>query len=142
MDHVAIMKASWKLTEKVLSGEKTIESRWYTSRRTPWDSVVVGERIYFKDSGSPVTACATVAKVLQFELTSEKVKEILDTYGAQIGIPPASVPKFYERFKDKKYCVLVFLEDARAVEPFDIDKKGFGNMAAWITVEDVNTLRR
>lgn len=33
MEHVAIMKKSWGLTRKILSGEKTIESRWYRFRR-------------------------------------------------------------------------------------------------------------
>jgi len=35
MDHVAIMKKSWKLTEKILSGEEKIESRWYKSKYSP-----------------------------------------------------------------------------------------------------------
>jgi len=29
MQHIAIMKKSWRLTEKILAGEKTLETRWY-----------------------------------------------------------------------------------------------------------------
>lgn len=29
MEHVAIMRKSWGLTDKILSGQKKIESRWY-----------------------------------------------------------------------------------------------------------------
>ncbi|MEI7477466.1 MAG: hypothetical protein WCJ81_02865 [bacterium] len=39
MDHVAIMKKSRKLIPKIVSGEKTIESRWYQTKRAPWNTV-------------------------------------------------------------------------------------------------------
>lgn len=51
MHHVAIMKPSWKLIPKILSGEKTIESRWYQTRRAPWNGIAAGDVVYFKDSG-------------------------------------------------------------------------------------------
>ncbi|MDO8559127.1 MAG: hypothetical protein Q7R84_02240 [bacterium] len=41
MEHLAIMKKSWGLTEKILSGQKKIESRWYLSKRSPWDTIEV-----------------------------------------------------------------------------------------------------
>jgi hypothetical protein len=37
---------------------------------------------------------------------------------------------------------LIFLSNPVAVVPFDIDKTGFGNMAAWITVEDINKIKK
>ena len=114
MDHVALMKRSWHLTEKVLSGEKTIESRWYTTRRTPWGNIAVGDSVYFKDSGCPVTVKATVDRVMQMEVTPKEVKEILDEYGVRIGIPKESKDKFHERFKDKRYCILIFVKDVKA----------------------------
>jgi len=30
MEHVAIMRKAWGLTDKILSGQKKIESRWYS----------------------------------------------------------------------------------------------------------------
>ena len=65
--HVAIMRRSWGLLEKILSGEKTIESRWYMQKSEPWESIDAGDIIYFKNSGAPVTLSASVDKVLQFE---------------------------------------------------------------------------
>jgi ASC-1-like (ASCH) protein len=142
MDHVAIMKKSWRLTEKILTGEKTIESRWYAARCAPWDRITPGETVYFKDSGEPVALKARVAKVLQLELTPRKVKEILDEYGGSDGICIKDIDEFYERFKNKKYCMLIFLKDAREVAPFDVDKTGFGNMCAWMCVEDIEKVKR
>ena len=96
MQHIAIMKKSWKLTEKILSGKKKIESRWYMSRYAPWNKIRPGEIIYFKNSGEPVSIQAEVEKVLQFEnLNPEKVKEVLDEYGGADGIAIEDIPKFF-----------------------------------------------
>ena len=87
MDHVAIMKKSWGLIQKILTSQKKIESRWYISRVAPWDKIKAGETVYFKDSGEPVTIKTQVDKVIQFSnLIPEKVKEILDEYGGADGI--------------------------------------------------------
>ena len=68
MDHVAIMNPRWRLIPRILSGEKVIESRWYLTRRAPWDRVAAGDTVYFKDAGRPVTARAKVSRVVQLEL--------------------------------------------------------------------------
>ncbi len=143
MDHIAIMKKSWRLTEKILSGEKTIESRWYVSRVSPWGRIRCGETVYIKDSGSPVTAKAIVDKVFQFsELTPDKVKAVLEDHSKGLGITPNDIPIFFDRFKDKRYCILVFLKTPQEIPPFEIDKTGFGLMSAWISTEDINRIKR
>ncbi len=143
MDHVAIMKKSWGLTQKILSGKKKIESRWYLNKCVPWNKIKAGEKIYFKDSGEPASVVATVEKVLQFcDLTPFKVDEILKIYGDDDGIEETDMHAFYERFKDKKYCMLIFLKNPQKIEPFEIDKKGFGAMAAWICTKDINMIKR
>jgi ASC-1-like (ASCH) protein len=142
MDHIAIMKKEWKLTRKILSGEKKIESRWYSNKSAPWGRINAGEMVYFKDSGEPVTIKAEVDKVMQFsELTPAKVNEILDEYGGVDGINVSDVSKFYERFKNKRYCMLIFLKSAEKIAPFSINKSGFGLMAAWLCVPDINAIK-
>jgi ASC-1-like (ASCH) protein len=142
MHHIAIMKKEWKLTQKILSGEKKIESRWYSNKSAPWGKIHTGETVYFKDSGELVSIKAEVEKVLEFsELTPAAVKEILGQYGGADGINVSDISKFYELFKDKRYCILIFLKNAQKIEPFDINKQGFGNMAAWLCVEDINAIK-
>ncbi|MBD3361267.1 hypothetical protein GF358_00590 [Candidatus Woesearchaeota archaeon] len=141
MHHIAIMKKSWKLIDKILSGSKTIESRWYSSKIAPWNKIKQGETVFFKNSGSPVSAKAEVSRVLQFsDLNSKKVKDILVKYADSLGID--NIPNFLTRFRDKKYCILVFLKNPEKITPFGIDKTGFGLMSAWISVEDINRIRR
>lgn len=135
MEHIAIMKKSWGLIPKILTGQKTIESRWYKNKYAPWDKIKKGETVYFKDSGSPVTVKAEVAKVIQFaDLTPDKVQEILNLYAQSDGLGIDDIPKYFEMFKDKRYCLLIFLKNPVKVKPFEVDKTGFGAMAAWMCV--------
>jgi hypothetical protein len=48
---------------------------------------------------------------------------------------------FIEGCRDKKYGILVFLKNPVPVEPFHINKAGFGMAAAWIAVEDIHALK-
>ena len=142
MEHIAIMKKSWGLTQKILNGQKKIESRWYSVKYKPWDIIKKGETIYFKDSGDSVKLKAEVSKVIQFaDLTPKKVKEILDEYGNDDGLEKEKIPYFFKRFKNKKYCMLIFLKNPQKIEPFQIDKTGFGSMSAWITLDSVSKIR-
>jgi hypothetical protein len=142
--HIAIMRKSWGLSPKILSGEKTIETRWYKNRTSPWNKVVPGDIIYFKDSGEPVTIRADVSRVLQFaNLTHSKVEGLLKKYGREdgLGVGEKDLGKYFERFKDKKYCIVIFLEKAKEVRPFQIDKKGFGAMSAWLTTTNLEKIK-
>ena len=136
------MKKSWGLTQKILTGQKKIESRWYKVKYAPWNRIKPGEIVYFKDSGNPITIKAEVEKVIQFsDLNPNKVKEILCQYSQSDGLDAHKIPYFFELFKNKKYCMLIFLKNPKKIKPFDIDKSGFGAMSAWISVDDVNKIR-
>ncbi|MBI2507371.1 ASCH domain-containing protein [Candidatus Woesearchaeota archaeon] len=141
-DHIAIMKKSWNLTEKILTREKTIESRWYKNKYPPWNKIKPGETIYFKNSGEPVTIKTEVEKVLQFsDLNKNKVEEILEKYGAEDGIKKEKIQEFFSLFKDKKYCILIYLRNPEKIIPFGINKKGFGLMSAWLCVDNIERLK-
>ena len=142
MQHIAIMRKSWRLLPKILTGEKKIESRWYNNRYSPWDKIKKGDVVYFKNSGEPITIKAEIDKVIQYEnLTRIKVKEILNEYGRKDGLGINDIPKFYKLFKNKKYCILVFLKNPKSIKPFDIVKTGFGMMSAWLCVDNVNRIK-
>lgn len=142
MEHLAIMRKSWGLTQKILTGKKKIESRWYKVKYPPWNRIKSSEIVYFKDSGEPVTIKAEVDKVIQFsDLTPGKVKDILIEYGNDDGIEKEKITDFFELFKNKKYCMLVFLRNPQKIEPFEINKKGFGSMSSWITVGSINNIK-
>ena len=142
MDHVAIMQKSWEFTEKIATGQKTIESRWYNVRYAPWGRISPGDNIYFKNSGEPVTIQAKISRVINFsDLTPEKVQTILEDYGKEMGIDEPDMPKFLEMFKHKKYCILIYLKDAQQILPFEINKQGLGARSSWISVESIAKMK-
>jgi len=50
--------------------------------------------------------------------------------------------EFFERFKDKRYCILMFLRNPTEINPFDINKAGFGAMSAWIAIDDISKIKK
>ena len=143
MHHIAIMKKEWKLTAKILSGEKRVETRWYKQRRAPWNRIKSGDVIWFMEGGY-VRARAIAGKVEHFEVKDEQQRRaIMDRLGKHgVGPVPDEIWKQIEEYaKGKKYCIAVWLEKPEKVGPFRISKKGHGAMSAWIVVEDIEKLK-
>lgn len=140
MQHIAIMKKSWGLIPKIISGEKTIESRWYKNRIAPWNKIQAGDLVYFKNSGESVTVVAKVSNVLQFtNLDKEQFMDIIDKYADKICLKTRDYNEYY---KSKNYCILIFLTEVKEIEkPFNIDKSGYGISSAWICVEDISSVK-
>ena len=140
MNHIAIMKKSWKLIPKIISGEKTIESRWYKNRITPWNRIHAGDIIYFKNSVEPVIAKANVTKVLQFSnLNESSFNDIINKYARKIGLKNTDYNEYYQ---SKNYCILIFIENPQRLdEPFKIDKTGYGISSAWMCVNDMKSVK-
>ena len=128
MQHIAILKQPF--FDMVLSGEKTIESRWSMVQVAPYKKVSVGDKILLKETGKDVTATANVKKVQFYELTPEIVEDIRIKYGKQIGT---------DKFEDwkstlqKKYCTLIWLDEVTPVAPIKVKRS---NGAGWIVLKD------
>ena len=143
MDHVAIMKKSWGLIPRILDGRKKIESRWGINRCSPWGKVKIGDKVFFKDSGEPVTVVADVSKIQEFEnLNSKKVREILEKYDGDDGISVANLEETIRWARKKRYCTLIYLKNSKKIKPFNINKTGFGSAAAWLCVKNIDRIKR
>lgn len=140
MKHIAIMKKSWDLIPKILSGQKTIESRWYKTRRAPWNKARPDDIIFFKNVGEAVVAQATVSHVFQFEIKNiSDVIAILRSYGKEICLVNND-PYTWEKLP--RYGVLIRLKNPGIVQsPFHINKHGFGNNTAWITTDSISKIK-
>tara|TARA_Y100000310_G_scaffold295459_1_gene326809 strand:+ start:23944 stop:24351 length:408 start_codon:yes stop_codon:yes gene_type:complete len=134
MHHLAILQKQW--LPLIIEGEKTIESRWYKTKRTPYGKIKTHDTIYFKETGKLVTVKAIVEKALFYDkLTPAKIKSIIEKHGKEIGIDASYVNE------KVNYCTLIWLKEVKEIEPFNINKTGYGNMAAWITLEDINRIK-
>lgn len=140
MNHLAIMTPSRHFIEKILSGQKTIESRWYKHKIAPWNRIKSGDMVYFKDSGRKVTARARVAAVAQFELNDlTEGLRIAKTYQKEICLSDLAI-KDTSWLTGKNYVILVHLQNPEEVTPFSINKHGYGSACAWITVPNINAI--
>ncbi len=143
MHHVAIMKKSRWLIDKILAWEKTIESRRYQHKRPPYDKIKRWDIIFFKDSPGMVSATAEVAKVEQHEqLTPAKTKKILAAHGHQKLWTQKMQKEFNAHIAGKHYVVLVHLRKAKEIKPFSINKKGFGVMASRLSTKHIKHLQK
>ncbi len=140
MHHIAIMKKSWGLIPKIISGEKTVESRWYQTRRAPWHTIIPGDTVWFKDSGEKVTAKAIVSDVKEYVFdTVDDIVPVLEEHGKDICLENVNPHTWVS---NPRYGILIFLKDVEEVqEPFGISKKGFGISSAWMVVSDISHVR-
>ena len=143
MHHVAIMKKSWGLIPKILDGRKKIESRWGINKCSPWGKVKAGDIVYFKNSGEPIIVVAQVSKIQEFaNLNQKRVREILEKYGSEDGIAISNLKETIKWAKRKCYCTLIYLKNAKKIKPFNIDKTGFGAGSAWLSVPNIDKIKR
>lgn len=131
MNHIAIMNSRIASIDDILSGKKTIESRWSKHKSVPWGKVHPEDIVYFKETGKEVVAKAEVEKVVGIEnLDIKSVAWIAHNYQLK-----------EEWGKNKKYCTLIFLRNPQKVKPFKINKSGFGTPVAWICIEEIDKIK-
>ena len=138
MYHLAIMKKSWELLPKILAGTKTIESRWYQTRRAPWGKISKGDVVYFQDSGKKITVKALVSGVDQYEIRDNN--HALDVFRkytvADLGVEKIG-EEIIKYITDKKYAIFIHLSEPKSIKPFIINKTGYGKQTAWITFSQI-----
>jgi hypothetical protein len=67
----------------------------------------------------------------------------LQKYGKKISphSTKEGLEKWAEKLTNKRYCILVFLHTVEEIEPFNIDKKGYGISSAWMSVGEINSVK-
>ncbi len=142
MDHVAILNKKLPWLERIKSGEKTVESRWYQHKKAPWNNIAIGDRVFFKNSGKLVTLMASVCHVKFYEeLNPYTAEGLVKKHAVYLGIRAHEVEAFLSSVARKRFCILITLSEVIEIDPFAISKKGFGSMSAWITVADINQIK-
>jgi ASC-1-like (ASCH) protein len=129
--HLVVLKRPY--LEAILSGRKTIESRFMRTSRAPFAAVAAGDRLFFKVTSGPVCATGRVREVMTFEnLTAGGIEQIKQTYNDRIIAP--------DRYWDekKRHCrrgVIIWLDRVKPIEPVWIDKKDW---RAWVVLTSQN----
>lgn len=125
MEHIAILSHR-SVLEKILSGQKTIESRFSRLKSLPYGQVQSQDIVYFKLSGGLILGKAVIAKVEEHDnLTPARITELARRYEKELAISE----DFLARKLESKYASLLFLEQVEECEPWQYKQDG---RAGWI----------
>lgn len=115
--------------DMIVSGKKTIESRWANKKIAPFGKLEVGDELIIKKSGEQIYFKSHVEAFEYYLLSPDIAEKIKKKYGKQIGID-----KFadWEAAKNKKYLTLVWLGKVERLEGF---KSPRSNGSGWIVLK-------
>lgn len=109
--HLAILTKNW--IDPILSGEKTIESRFSKVRCAPYGKVKIGDKIFLKESGGLVKGSCIVDNVKTYAFRSEsEIHHIYREKGQAIfagEYDPQQPPP--EKWLTAKYATLIYITD-------------------------------
>lgn len=139
MDHVVYVDAKDGELEKLLSGSKTMLIRGAAGRKLPHGRVHAGDRLFFirNSADGLVRASAQVCGAFHSEkLSLEESRNLVEENQARLQLGP----ELAKRWSEKRYLVLIEVQDVTALEPFAIDRSAYGNMDDWLPVGDIETV--
>ncbi|NTU81949.1 MAG: ASCH domain-containing protein [Chloroflexales bacterium] len=126
--HLAILVNPY--LERILSGRKTIESRFSMQRRAPYQQIQQGDVVLFKRSGGPILGIGFVDEVMFYRLTPAVLTEIQTTYAAELGIDD---PNFWSERAHAAYGTLTRLSHVRRLPPMPFIKR---DQRAWLVLQN------
>ncbi|MCL2484323.1 MAG: ASCH domain-containing protein [Firmicutes bacterium] len=127
MEHLAILRQPF--LDLILSGEKTIETRWSKNKIAPYKQIAVGDTVLLKESGKKVVATAVVDKVEFYELTDGVFEMLEKKYGKQICMHLFTNK---EDIRKRNYATLMWFRNITKCEPMEWKNRG---MSGWVVVE-------
>ena len=132
--HLAILNQPY--LDKILRGEKTIESRFTKNRVPPHGRVIAGDTILLKESSGPLLGLAVVSQAEYFgPLETGDVRRLINENKA--GLAPED--DFYELKKESKYASLLHLTGVTPLEPLSLSKT---DRRAWIVLDEADDVQQ
>lgn len=129
MKHLAIFTKG--VGEKILSGEKTIESRFSRKKNPPFGVISSGDLVYIKPSGEDIIGQFRVQKVFFFDgLTQNDLNDLQKRYDNQL----ATDKNYWESKKNAKFGTLIFIGNSSRfiTSPVKFPKK---DLRGWVVLD-------
>jgi len=127
--HIAIFIGN--AIEKILSNEKTMESRFSLNKIIPYGEVAKDDIILLKKSAGDILGQAIVDNVLYYDnLKPESVALLRKEYSSELKVGDL----FWQNKAKSKYATIIFLKKAeRYIAPIKYKKK---DRRPWIITKD------
>ena len=123
--HLALMVEPY--LSLILSGKKTIESRFSTKKIIPFNTISVGDIVVLKKSGGDIVAVFEVEKAIFKHLDNENdIEEVKEKYGKDLCLED----KFWFEKRDANYVTLIKISHLQPVSPITIKR---ANRQSWLT---------
>ena len=123
--HVAIF--SEPFLSFVLSGKKTIESRFSRNRCSPYGEIGDGDIILLKQVAGPICGVTLAKRAWHYDLAIEPLSRIRDRFGAEIRADN----EFWASHADALYATLIALSATTSIAPVRCNKR---DRRGWVTI--------
>jgi hypothetical protein len=125
--HLAIVREPY--LSKILSGQKTIESRFSKRGIPPFDSVSAGDTVLLKKPGGPVVAHAFVRGVICLKATrQEQIASLVKRFTSALRLSD----DFLASRRDCMFCTLIELTNVTTVHPYSVGKR---DRRGWMIID-------
>ena len=128
MKHLAIFKG--EAGEAILSGKKTIESRFSRIKNPPFGVISSGDLVYIKPSGKDIIGQFRVKKVFFFDsFDLSDLSDLRKRYGKELTVGG----DYWEKHKNACFGTLIFIGDSERfiTAPIKIAKK---DLRGWVVL--------
>src|SRR5579862_7332018 len=130
--HLAVMAGDY--LDKIVRGEKTIESRLSRVACAPYKRVVVGDEILFKRAGGAIEASAIAESVHFYEgLTPGRVLSLVHEFAEGLMLEDS----FIRAKLEARFATLIFLAAVKEIPPMRIEKR---DRRGWVVLGDIGQL--
>ena len=136
--HLAILSPGW--IELILSGDKTIESRFSKRRCAPFGKVDAGDVVFMKESGGLVKGAFRVAKVDTIEKLTYELRIAIDACFREQIFGTPYFTEHWDQWKASKYATLLHIAEPVAfAEPFVFPKR---DRRTWVVLDGISDVKR
>jgi hypothetical protein len=111
----------------VLSGRKTLESRFSRFRIAPFDAVAPGDVILIKAAAGPIRGIALAQRTWFFDLSSAPIRTVREQFSAGI----CADDKFWDDKRDAVFATIIELAELASIEPLGCHKR---DRRGWVTL--------
>lgn len=119
--------------EYILSGKKTVESRFSAVRFPPYGRVARGDIVLLKESGGPVVGICEVGAAWFYRLNADSWKTIRREFAVAIC---AEDPGFWQSREQAEFATLMYVSRTKRLPPVAWPKR---DRRGWVVVRDGRT---
>lgn len=132
--HLAILTKEG--IQRILSGQKTVETRFSRHKIPPFNAVHTGDIVYIKEAGKDIIGQFTVKSVISFEALEEKDWQFIkSSYKEQLSLGSEDLDsKFFQTHQAANFGTIIFISKVEQLITSPITFKK-SDRRAWVVLE-------